>query len=58
MNTEYAEILSELRELNRILKQIEQNTQTNGSLIVPKELIALFLTAASAAPKTSIFGGK
>ena len=30
MNTEYAELLSELRELNQTLKQIEQNTQNNG----------------------------
>lgn len=43
MNIEYEELLSELRELNRTLKQIEQNTQNNGNLVIPKELIAMLM---------------
>lgn len=43
MNNEYLELLNELKKMNSTLKQIEQNTQNNGNLVIPKELIAMLM---------------
>lgn len=52
MNIEYEGLLSELRELNQTLKQIEQNTQNNDNLVIPKGLIAMLMDM-----KNMNFGG-
>ena len=53
----YQAIRDELKEIKHVLQLIEKNTQNNGNLTIPKELISLLL-GAGMAPKSSIFGGK
>ena len=52
----YQGIRDDLKEIKHLLQQIEKNTQNNGKLVVPKEIIAV-LMGAGMAPKSSIFGG-
>lgn len=52
----YQGIRDDLKEIKHLLQQIEKNTQNNGNLVVPKEIIAV-LMGAGMAPKSSIFGG-
>lgn len=52
----YEGIREELKEIKQLLQLIEKNTQNNGSIIVPKEVIGL-LIGEGKAPMTSIFGG-
>ena len=52
----YEGIREELKEIKQLLQLIEKNTQNNGNLVVPKEIIAV-LMGAGMAPKSSIFGG-
>ncbi len=53
MSTENFEVLNELKEINRTLKNIEKNTQNNGNLVIPKELIAMLFNMNN----TMNFGG-
>lgn len=52
----YQAIRDELKEIKHLLQLIEKNTQNNGNLTIPKELITM-LMGVGMTPKSSIFGG-